>query len=157
MLGSTWGRRCWWLGGTAAAGHGPGRQAHLLVGALAHSGRRRGVLAEAEDFPHLVEAIAGVVDRLDGVTRRWRFDRMATVCFPASGRVTPAFAAVAKHYGSGSTSARLGAATARAWSRRPTTLLRSAGGAPSTTSPWRPRRTGWTSSARGSIGTGSSP
>ncbi|MGD9525188.1 hypothetical protein [Pseudonocardia sp.] len=88
-------------GGTAVASHGPGRQAHLLVGALAHSGRWRGVLAEAEDFPHLVEALAGVVDRLDGVTRRWRFDRMATVCFPASGKITPAFAAVARHYGVG--------------------------------------------------------
>lgn len=80
---------------------GSGRQAHLLVGALAHSGRWRGVLAEAEDLPHLVEAIAGVTDRLGGVTRRWRFDRMATVCSPASGRITETFAAVARHYGVG--------------------------------------------------------
>ena len=29
----------------------------------------------------------------------WRFDRMATVCHPAAGRVTASFAAVAKHYG----------------------------------------------------------
>jgi hypothetical protein len=29
----------------------------------------------------------------------WRFDRVATVCHPASGRVTASFAAVAKHYG----------------------------------------------------------
>jgi transposase len=82
-------------------GWGGGRHAHLLVGALAHSGRWRGVLAEGEDFPHLVEAMAGVVERLGGVTRRWRFDRMATVCSPASGRVTPTFAALAKHYGIG--------------------------------------------------------
>jgi len=45
--------------------------------------------------------MAGVVERLGGVTRRWRFDRMATVCSPASGRVTPTFAALAKHYGIG--------------------------------------------------------
>ncbi|MCB1154070.1 transposase [bacterium] len=29
----------------------------------------------------------------------WRFDRMATVCDPASGRVSASFAGVAKHYG----------------------------------------------------------
>jgi Mu transposase-like protein len=31
--------------------------------------------------------------------RVWRFDRMATVCDPGSGRVTASFAGVAKHYG----------------------------------------------------------
>jgi transposase len=81
------------------AAWGAGRQAHLLVGALAHSGRWRGVLAEAEDFPHLVETLDAVVRRLGGVTQVWRFDRMATVCLPSSGRITPAFAQVAKHYG----------------------------------------------------------
>jgi transposase len=80
------------------AGWGAGGQAHLLVGALAHSGRWRGVLADAEDFPHLVEALDAVVRRLGGLTRRWRFDRMATVCSPSSGRLTAAFAAVAKYY-----------------------------------------------------------
>jgi hypothetical protein len=63
-----------------------GPHAHLLVGALSHSGLWRGVLAEAEDLPHLVEAIDAVVARLGGVTRRWRFDRMSTVCTP-SGRL----------------------------------------------------------------------
>lgn len=81
------------------AGWGVGRHAHLLVGALAHSGRWRGVLADAEDFPHLIEALDAVVRRLGGVTEVWRFDRMATVCFPSSGRITPAFAQAAKHYG----------------------------------------------------------
>jgi hypothetical protein len=42
-----------------------------------------------------------VVRRLGGVTQYWRFDRMATVCHPGSGRVTASFAAVAKHYGAG--------------------------------------------------------
>lgn len=32
-----------------------GKHAHLLVGALAYSGRWRGVLTEAEDFPRLVD------------------------------------------------------------------------------------------------------
>ncbi|WP_406740617.1 Mu transposase domain-containing protein [Streptomyces atratus] len=78
-----------------------GGHAHLLVGALAHSGRWRAVLAESEDFPHLVQALDGVVRKLGGTARRWRFDRMATVCYPSSGQVTAAFAAVAKYYGVG--------------------------------------------------------
>ena len=78
---------------------GLGRHAHLLVGALAHSGRWRGVLADAEDFPHLIEALDTVVRKLGGVTRDWRFDRMSTVCYPASGQLTAAFAQAAKHYG----------------------------------------------------------
>ena len=76
-----------------------GKHAHLLVGALAHSGKWRAVLADAEDFGHLAQAIAEVTDRLGGVTRGWRFDRMATVCHPASGKVTAVFAGLAKHYG----------------------------------------------------------
>jgi len=80
---------------------GVGRQAHLLVGALAHSSRWRGALAPAEDFAHLVEAIEAVTVGLGGVTKRWRFDRMATVCHPESGRITAAFAGVAKHHGVG--------------------------------------------------------
>jgi transposase len=77
---------------------GCGKEAHLLVGALSHSGRWRGVLAAKEDQPHLVEAMDGVLRRLGGVTRRWRFDRMATVCYPASGRITASFAGIAKYY-----------------------------------------------------------
>lgn len=78
-----------------------GRQGHLLVGALAHSSRWRGALAPAEDFAHVVEAVEAVSSRLGGVTQRWRFDRMATVCHPESGRMTAAFAGVAKHFGVG--------------------------------------------------------
>ena len=51
--------------------------------------------------PHLIEALDRVVRQLGGLTRRWRFDRMATVCYPALGRVTAAFAPVAKHYAVG--------------------------------------------------------
>ena len=82
-------------------GWGLAGPAHLLVGSLAHSSRWRAVLAESEDQPHLIEALDGVVRRLGGVSRYWRFDRMATVCHPGSGRVTASFAAVAGHYGAG--------------------------------------------------------
>ncbi|CAG6396724.1 hypothetical protein SCOCK_450039 [Actinacidiphila cocklensis] len=80
-------------------GWGVDGHAHLLVGALAHSGRWRAVLAESEDFPHLIQALDQVLRRLGGTVRRWRFDRMATVCYPSSGQVTSAFAGVAKFYG----------------------------------------------------------
>jgi transposase len=81
------------------AGWECGRQAHLLVGALSHSGRWRGVLAENEQFPHLVEALDQVLRRLGGISDTWRFDRMSTVFDHSSGHVNAAFAAVAKHYG----------------------------------------------------------
>jgi transposase len=81
------------------ASWGWGKSASMLVGSLAHSGKWRAALAESEDQPHLVEALDRVTRALGGVTRVWRFDRMATVCDPATGRVTGSFAAVAKHYG----------------------------------------------------------
>ena len=71
---------------------GQGKNAHLLVGALSHSGAWRGVLAESEEQPYLVASLHGVCERLGGVTRRWRFDRMSTVCHPESGDVTASFA-----------------------------------------------------------------
>src|SRR5215213_10284854 len=107
---------------------GWGKTAHLLVGSLAHSSRWRGVLAPCEDQPHLTEALDAVARRLGGLTQRWRFDRMATVCHPDSG-----------------------AGTARGWWRRPTTPPRNAGGAPWPTRCPRPRpRPAWTGSACGS-------
>lgn len=119
---------------------GLGQHAHLLVGALAHSGRWRGVLADTEDFPHLVEALDAVVRKLGGITNDGRFDRMATVCCPSSGRLTAALAQVAKHYGSVRWSVRHVAGTAKQWWRRPTTRRRNAGGAPSPTRPPSRRR-----------------
>lgn len=77
---------------------GWGKTAHLLVGALSHSGKWRGVLAESEDQPHLIDALDRVAHALGGLTLDWRFDRMATVVSPGTGRVTASFAAVAKHY-----------------------------------------------------------
>jgi transposase len=78
---------------------GWGKKANLLVGSLAHSGKWRAALSPSTDQPHLVGAIDHVVRGLGGVSRVWRFDRMATVCDPGSGRVTASFAGIAKHYG----------------------------------------------------------
>jgi len=75
------------------------RSAYLFVGALAHSGKWRAVLAESMDQPHVIDALDRVSRQLGGLTGVWRFDRMATVCHPASGRITASFAGVAKHYG----------------------------------------------------------
>lgn len=77
---------------------GWGAGAHLLVGALAHSSPWRAVLAESEDQAHLVEGLHALATSLGGLSQRWRFDRMATVCHPGSGRLTASFGAVAKHY-----------------------------------------------------------
>lgn len=78
---------------------GWGRMAHLLVGSLACSGRWRGFLSASMDQPHLVDGLDRVSRALGGVTRSWRFDRMATVCHPDTGKLTASFAGVAKHYG----------------------------------------------------------
>ena len=78
---------------------GWGKTAYLLVGALSHSSRWRGVLAPSMEQPHLIDAMDRVTRALGGVTRQWRFDRMATVVNPETGRVQASFAAVAKHYG----------------------------------------------------------
>lgn len=73
--------------------------AHLLVGTLSCSGKCRAVFCESEDQAHLVWAIDGVLRRLGGTARRWRFDRMAAVCDPGSGRLHATFASVARYYG----------------------------------------------------------
>jgi len=75
-----------------------GEDAHLLLGSLPCSGKFRGVFSEAEDQPHLIEAIDGVLRRLGGNCRRWRTDRMATVVDPKAGVIQPSFVPVAKHY-----------------------------------------------------------
>ena len=57
------------------------------------------MLAESTDQPHVIDALHRICVALGGLTRTWRFDRMATVCHPGTGQVTASFAAVAKHYG----------------------------------------------------------
>lgn len=78
---------------------GWGKTAHLLVGSLSCSGKWRAALEPCTDQPHLVQGLDRVVRAFGGVTRSWRFDRMATVCDPGSGHLTASFAGVAKHYG----------------------------------------------------------
>jgi hypothetical protein len=46
----------------------------------------------------VIDALDQISRALGGLTRVWRFDRMATVCHPPTGRITASFAAVAKHY-----------------------------------------------------------
>lgn len=75
-----------------------GGDGHLLVGSLPCSGKFRGRFCEAEDQPHLIEGIDGVLRRLGGTPRDWRVDRMATVINPRTGTVQSSFLPVAKHY-----------------------------------------------------------
>jgi len=78
-----------------------GQPAYVLIGALSHSGRCRGVFSEGQTGPHVIESLDGVLRRLGGTTRRWRTDRMAGVVYPGSDRLLPEFTACAKHYGVG--------------------------------------------------------
>ena len=78
---------------------GWGKTAFLLVGALAHSGKWRGILCPSMVQPQLIDGLDRATRKLGGVSKVWRFDRMATVCHPGSGKITATFAAVAKHYG----------------------------------------------------------
>ena len=76
-----------------------GEPAYLLVGALSHSGRFRGVLCEQMTFGHLAEAMHRVLVALGGTPRVWRTDRMATIVVPGTDRLTVDAAQAAKHYG----------------------------------------------------------
>jgi hypothetical protein len=90
-----------WLELPDPPGHWDGYRgkAFLLVGALSHSGKWRGTICESDDQAHLIDAMHRVAVKLGGLTRDWRFDRMASVVYPSSGKVTPSFGGVAKHYG----------------------------------------------------------
>jgi transposase len=81
------------------AAWGWGSMAHLFVGTLACSSKWRGALAPDMTQPRVVAGLDRICRGLGGVSRVWRFDRMATVCHPESGKVTASFAGVAKHYG----------------------------------------------------------
>jgi transposase len=76
-----------------------GEAAYVLVGALSHSGRFRGVFCEQMTFGHLAGAMHEVLVALGGTPRVWRTDRMATIVTPQTWRITPDAAALAKHYG----------------------------------------------------------
>ena len=76
-----------------------GEPAFVLVGALSHSGRFRGVFCEQMTFGHLAEAIHTILVELGGTPRAWRTDRMATIVVPGTDRLTVDAANIAKHYG----------------------------------------------------------
>ncbi|OAK54035.1 Mu transposase domain-containing protein [Rhodococcoides kyotonense] len=78
---------------------GWGSMAHLFVGTLACSGKWRGILAPDMTQPRVVDGLDRICRGLGGISRVWRFDRMATVCHPDTGRITASFAGVAKYYG----------------------------------------------------------
>ena len=65
-----------------------GAPAYVLVGALSFAGKCRAVICEGQSFAHLVEGIDGVLRRLGGTSRAWRTDRMATVVYPGTDRIT---------------------------------------------------------------------
>src|SRR4051794_35339609 len=76
-----------------------GEPAFVLVGALSHSGRFRGVVCEQMTFGHIADAMHRVLVALGGTARVWRTDRMATIVVPGTDRLTSDAAQAAKHYG----------------------------------------------------------
>ncbi|TML95309.1 MAG: IS21 family transposase [Actinobacteria bacterium] len=76
-----------------------GEPCSALLGALAHSGRFRGVLCEQMTFGHLAGAVHDVLVALGGTARVWRTDRMATIVIAGTDRLTVEAAQLAKHYG----------------------------------------------------------
>jgi len=76
-----------------------GRPAYVLVGALSHSGRIRGVFSEAMSFAHLAAALDRLLRRFGGTAHSWRTDRMATFVNPGTDRLRTEAAELAKHYG----------------------------------------------------------
>jgi hypothetical protein len=71
----------------------------VLLGALSHSGRIRGMADDGVDFAHLATALDGVLRRFGGATRSWRTDRMAAIVEPGSDRLRPEAAELPKQYG----------------------------------------------------------
>jgi len=76
-----------------------GEPAFVLIGALSHSGRLRGVFCEQMTFGHLADAMHRVLVGLGGTPQLWRTDRMATIVIPGTDRLTVDAAQAAKHYG----------------------------------------------------------
>jgi transposase len=76
-----------------------GAPAFVLLGALSHSGRFRGVFCEQMTFGHLAEAMHQILVALGGTPRVWRTDRMATIVVAGTDRLTVDAANAAKHYG----------------------------------------------------------
>lgn len=73
--------------------------AHEFGEALPCSVKWRGILALNPTQPRVVNGIDRICRCLGGVSRVWRFDRMATDWHPESGRITASSAGVTKDYG----------------------------------------------------------
>ncbi len=78
-----------------------GGKAYLLTGALAHSGKVRGLFSEAKDTAHLIAAADQVLRRLGGLTRRFRIDAIEGGVIPGTRRLVPEFADACRYYGVG--------------------------------------------------------
>ncbi|MGH6943607.1 MAG: Mu transposase domain-containing protein, partial [Geminicoccaceae bacterium] len=76
-----------------------GEPGYVLVGTLPHSGRIRGVFADAMTFAHLAEALDALLRRFGGTPRRWRIDRMSTAVIAGTDRLRAEFAELARHWG----------------------------------------------------------
>lgn len=74
-----------------------GANALLQVGALSASGKCRAVFAERKQTPHLIVAMASVLERLGGLTRDFRIDHMEGAVIPATRKLVPAFADYARY------------------------------------------------------------
>lgn len=78
-----------------------GGKAFVLTGALAHSGKVRGLFSEAKDTAHLIAAIDQVARRLSGLTKRFRIDAIEGGVIPGTRRLVPEFADACRYYGVG--------------------------------------------------------
>ncbi|MFJ1707470.1 Mu transposase domain-containing protein [Kitasatospora sp. NPDC088346] len=75
-----------------------GNQAHVLTGSLVGTRTWRGVLADGEDLPLVIEALDTLLRHLGFAPERWRFDPTPALRDPATGRPAPILAEAAAHY-----------------------------------------------------------
>jgi hypothetical protein len=73
----------------------------VLTGALAYSGKARGLFSEAKDSAHLLAAMDQVLRRLGGLTRRFRIDAIEGGVIPGTRRLAREFADACSYYGVG--------------------------------------------------------
>ena len=75
-----------------------GCKAYVLVGALWHSSRLRGVFSEVRAFRTWLRRSTACCAAFGGTARCWRTDRMSTLVVPGTDRLRPEAAAMAEHY-----------------------------------------------------------
>ena len=76
-----------------------GPKSHILIGTLSFSSRSRGVFASSESRPSFIKAIEGVLYRLGGTARRWRFDNLPAIKGTYGERIAREIFEMAKYYG----------------------------------------------------------